>query len=429
MKVLVLNAGSSSLKFKLISIVTSDEGKVLADGLVEKWGSPEAALKLSIEGKETEHRPVAAESAADAARHAIEACRPLGIDALGYRVVHGGPRYHEPARITEQVIEGICEVARLAPLHNGLALAGIEAGRKLLPQVPGVAVFDTAFHRTIPPVAAFYAIPPRLAEEHGLRRYGFHGISHRYVSTRLLQCMGRHATGTRLITAHLGNGASLCAIRDGQSIDTSMGLTPMEGLVMGTRSGDIDPGLVLHLISALGWQAERVDTFLNHECGLKGLSGRSPDVRDIEQAASQGDDLAKAALESFAYRARKYIGAYAAVLGGLDAIAFTAGIGEHSAQTRSRICRGLEFLGIGIDEGLNQNVQKAQCAIQSAESRVQVWVIPTDEEGQIAREIADLLGISPSPSIPGEGWGGGFAVGASEGNLLPNPPAEYRERG
>ncbi|HEY2588532.1 MAG TPA: acetate kinase [Tepidisphaeraceae bacterium] len=398
MNVLVLNAGSSSLKFRLLHIERADAGSAhaLADGIVEKWGTPDAALRLTVEGHPPEHRSVAAESSRDAAEHAIQACLPFGIDAIGHRVVHGGARYEQPTRITRQVIEGIREVSHLAPLHNALAIAGMEAGWKLLPKVAAVAVFDTAFHRTLPPVAFRYALPLEWAEQHDLRRFGFHGISHRYVSGKLLECLGRPAAGTRLITCHLGNGSSLCAVRDGQSIETSMGLTPMEGLIMGTRSGDVDPGLVLHLMDELKMTVREVDDLLNRRSGLLGLSGRSGDVRDMEQAAQSGDARAEAALESFAYRARKYLGAYAAVLGGVDAIAFAGGIGEHSAGTRQRIVRGLEFLGMYLDAARNAAVPKDDPArISTRDSRVAIWVIPTNEELQIAREVFGLLSDPP----------------------------------
>jgi acetate kinase len=369
-----------------------DRGQLLADGLVEKWGTPQATLRMALEGQAPEHRCVAAESSGEAAEHAIRACLPLGIDAVGHRVVHGGAKFEEPTVVTPEVVEGIRQVSHLAPLHNQLALAGIEAGMRVLPDTPAVAVFDTAFHRTMPAVAAEYAIPRDLAQKHELRRYGFHGISHGYLSGKLLKCLGREAAGTRLITCHLGNGSSICAVRDGRSVDTSMGMTPMEGLVMGTRSGDIDPGLVLHLIDGLGMSSKEVDEMLNRKSGLLGLSGRSGDVRDLTEAAASGDRNAHAALESFAYRARKYIGAYAAVLGGIDAIAFGGGIGEHSADVRSRICSGLEVLGILLNEALNASATGRELALISADnSPGQIWIVPTNEEGQIAHDVFYLL--------------------------------------
>jgi acetate kinase len=395
MNILVLNAGSATLKFKLLDIrdAEDDSPQVLVDGMVDKWGTPQAGLKTSVRGAPEVRESVAAESPARAAEHAIRVSQPLGIDAIGHRVVHGGPRFVHPARITADVVDAICDVSALAPLHNRNALHAIEAGLRMLPRVPAGAVFDTAFHATMPDVAAQYAIPRELAERHALRRYGFHGISHQYVSRRLLKAMNRDARGTRVITCHLGNGSSVCAIRDGQSVDTSMGLTPMEGLIMGTRSGDVDPGLVLHLMTALKMSAERVDEMLNHRSGLLGLSGRSGDVRELQQAAEAGDALADAALESFAYRVRKYIGAYAAALGAVDAVAFSGGIGEHSAATRARIARDLGCLGTTIDPQRNDAAAGggAPACISGDGDRVQLWVVPTNEEAQIARELYDLL--------------------------------------
>jgi acetate kinase len=391
MNILVLNAGSSTLKFRLLSLrgADADEPQTIVDGIVDKWGTPDAGLKLTV-GDSTTRESVAAESPAQAAEHAIRACLSHGIDAIGHRVVHGGPRFVAPTRITRDVVDAIREVSSLAPLHNANALQGIEAGLKLLPNIPAGAVFDTAFHRTLPLVASTYAIRQALSEQHHLRRYGFHGISHQYVSQRLLKCLGRNAAGTRLITCHLGNGASICAIRDGKSIDTSMGLTPMEGLVMGTRSGDVDPGLVLHLMTQLKMSAADVDDLLNHRSGLFGVSGISGDLREIEKAAESGNRHAKLAMELFAYRVRKYIGAYAAVLGGVDAIAFAGGIGEHSHAMRQQICKGLEFLGIELELARDPRATGAACERIST-GAVEVWIVPTNEEAQIARQLFDLL--------------------------------------
>ncbi len=391
--VLVLNAGSSTLKFRLLKIAGRSEGdeKLLARGLVEKWGTPEARLKMHVEGGADEERSVAAETTAHAAEHAIEACKPLGIDVLGHRVVHGGPRFREAARISPDVVDAIREVSHLAPLHNGLALAGIEAGTRLLPQTPAFAVFDTAFHQTIPEYAAMYAIPRELAERHSLRRYGFHGISHRFVSAKLIQSLNRPTVGSRVITCHLGNGASVCAVLDGHSVDTSMGLTPMEGLVMGTRSGDIDPGVLLQLMREENMSGDQLDELLNRKSGLVGLSGKA-DMREIEQAAHDGDMAAELALEIFAYRLRKYIGAYAVALGRLHGIAFSGGIGEHSAEVRKRVCNGLHLLGLHLDGQLNSSViPDAPTRINSPLAGPEIWVIPTEEERQIAREVFQMI--------------------------------------
>ena len=390
LQVLVINAGSSSLKFRLLRM--DKQEKPLAKGLVQKWGSPDASLRMEVEGKEAESRSVAAQTPDEAAEHAIKACQPLGIDAIGHRVVHGGLKFREPARISPEVITAIREVTHLAPLHNGLALAGIEAGLRLLPDTPAIAVFDTAFHQTIPEVAALYALPRELSEQYALRRYGFHGISHRYVSQQLLLATGRAVIGSKLITCHLGNGASVCAIRDGKSIDTSMGMTPMEGLVMGTRCGDIDPGLLLHLMTQANMTREQLDDLLNHRSGLLGLSGIASDLRDIEQAAASGDARANLAFDIFAYRIRKYIGAYSAALGGLHALAFAGGIGEHSTESRQRICTGLRSLGIHLDPQRNTSASSDQPTRLHADfSGVEVWLIPADEELQIAREVRQMV--------------------------------------
>jgi len=369
MNILALNVGSSSLKFRLFQI-TPDAEKVLTEGTVERLDA--SALP-------------------DAAQKAIEQCRPFGIDAVGHRVVQGGARFFGPTRVTPDVLQDLHGLEELDPLHNPTEVALIEAAQRLLPAAPSVAVFDTAFHRTLPEVAWRYALPADLSDRLGLRRYGFHGISHRYVSGRLLDCLGREPAGTRLITCHLGSGASVCALLGGESVDTSMGLTPLEGLVMGTRSGDLDPGLLLYLLRTQGMTPEQLDDLLNHGSGLKGLAGRS-DVRDLEQAAGKGDKQADMALEIFAYRVRKYLGAYAAALGGLDAVAFAGGIGERGAGMRTRICRGLDFLGMSLDTDRNGAAAGSKAARISAESGpTQVWVIPTDEERQIAREVAALF--------------------------------------
>ncbi len=381
MNILALNVGSSSLKFRLFQI-TPDAENVLTEGTVERLD---------------------ANALLPAAQKAIAQCRPFGIDAVGHRVVQGGSRFSEPTRITPDVLQELHGLEELDPLHNPTEVALIEAAARLLPDAPAVAVFDTAFHRTLPEVAWRYALPSDLADRLGLRRYGFHGISHRYVSGRLLDCLGREAAGTRLITCHLGSGASVCAVRDGQSVDTSMGLTPLEGLVMGTRSGDVDPGLLLYLLRTQDMTAGQLDDLLNHDSGLKGLAGQN-DVRDLEQAAGDGDKRADMALDIFAYRVRKYLGAYAAALGGLDAVAFTGGIGEHAAGMRARICEGLEFLGLCLDDEHNRAATGGDAARISTEGgTASIWVIPTDEERQIVHEVAALL-QQPPPRVETRSW-------------------------
>lgn len=298
------------------------------------------------------------------------------IDAAGCRVVHGGSRFVQPVLVDEGVIAAIRELADLAPLHNPLAVEVIEEVRRTLRDVPVVAVFDTAFHRTMPAVASTYAIPRDLE----VRRYGFHGISHAYIASRLVR--------PRVISCHLGNGVSICAMREGKSVDTSMGFTPMEGLVMGTRSGDLDPGAILYLMRHGKGEAD-LDDLLNRRSGLLGISGRSGDVRELEAAVKDGDARAELALEIFAYRAAKYIGAYAVALRGVDALVFTAGIGEHSSSMRARICKRLDFLEIQLDDALNRSSSKEERRISSGS--VEVWVIPTNEELEVARAVAASL--------------------------------------
>lgn len=369
MNILALNAGSSSLKFRLFR-VDSDTEDVLTEGTAER---------------------VKGDSLAAAAEKAIRQCKPFGIDAVGHRLVQGGNKFTEPTRITPAALDGLRELKALDPLHNPTEVGLIEDAQRLLPGVPNVAVFDTAFHKTLPPVAYTYALPHELSAKLSLRRYGFHGLSHQYVSGRLLGCLGRDAKGTRLVTCHLGSGASVCALRDGESVDTSMGMTPLEGLVMGTRAGDVDPGLLLYLLRTQNMTPEQLDDLLNTQSGLQGVSGVSADVRDLEKAVTDGNAQAALALALFAYRVRKYIGAYAASLGGLDAVAFTGGIGERSAAMRVRICAGLEFFGLHLSAEVNEKAEGKEAAqISLGDSAVSVWVIPTDEERQIAREVARL---------------------------------------
>lgn len=350
MNVLVLNPGSSTLKYAVYGAPAS-AGAPLLSGLVDKVGPGEMP------------------------RATVEAIGKSGgneIEAVGCRVVHGGSRFVDPVRVDDDVLDSIRELSELAPLHNPLAVQVIEEVRRSLPNVPVVAVFDTAFHKTLPPVA-MYAVPPELR----IRRYGFHGISYSYIAGRLHR--------ERMIVCHLGNGSSICAIRDGKSIDTSMGLTPMEGLVMGTRAGDLDPGAILLLMRG-GRSESELDDLLNHRCGLLGVSGRSMDVRELEKAAGEGDERSALALEMFAYRVAKYVAAYVAALGGLDALVFTAGIGEHSASMRRQICSRLGFLGLQLDPALNDEPRKDERRISSGP--VDIWVIPTNEELEIARATA-----------------------------------------
>jgi acetate kinase len=375
MNILALNPGSGTLRYKLMAV--SRAGGQDPDEAVVRQGT-------------FDH--VHGDATIEAAEQAVAECAQSGIEAIGYRVVHGGSRFDAPARITPEVLEAIRSLANLAPLHNPIDVAIIEAASRRAPAIPGVAVFDTAFHRTLPEVAWRYALPAEVGADGALRRFGFHGIAHRYVAGRLLQCLGRDAAGTRLILCHLGGGASVCAARDGRRVDTSMGLTPLEGLVMSTRCGDLDPGLVLHLIRRQAMSPESVEDLLYKRSGLLGLSGQSDDIRDLEPAAAGGDRRAALALEVQAYRARKSIGAYAAALEGVDAIALSGAQAENSAALRGRVLGGLEFLGVRVDAGRNRaSGPSAPSRISADNSGIPVWVIPADEERQIAREVAELL--------------------------------------
>src|SRR3954447_16132757 len=371
--VLVLNSGSSSVKYALVDPET---GQRPLNGQVEDIGASGGSYHDAI---------------TQILGH-LDDKGHVDLAGAGHRVVHGGERFSASALVDHEVLAAIRSFSQLAPLHNPANLAGIEAVSAARPGLPQVAVFDTAFHQSMKPAAYRYAVPDEWYARYGVRRYGFHGTSYRFVSARAATLLARDPAELRLVVAHLGNGCSAAAIADGQSVDTTMGLTPMEGLVMGTRSGDVDPGLVLHLLTALTMSAADVNDVLNHRSGLLGLSGRSGDLREVERAAT-GDARASLALASFAYRVRKYIGAYTAALGGVDAIGFTGGIGEHSAEMRSRICDGLQFLGVHVDDTVNRIATgDAPVRVSTNAAAVQVWVVPTDEEGQIARELFELLG-------------------------------------
>ena len=372
---------------------------VTAGGHIERIGTENALIIW--DNVERKAEPIVADTPAHAAREIIRRLQEPGaldpslgtIEAVGCRVVHGGDKFQGPELATDGVLREIRELAQLAPLHNCTDAEVIETACAAFPDRPVVAVFDTVFHRTLPAMASTYALPVQLSERYHLRRYGFHGIAHRYVSGRLAQSVGPRPQGTRLITCHLGHGASVCAVRDGKSIDTSMGLTPLEGLVMGTRSGDLDPGLVLYLMRVGGLTVPEMDDLLNHQSGLRGLfDGRSSDVRDLISAASDGDKHAELALEIFCYRIAKYIGAYSAALEGLDAIAFSGGIGEHSAIVRARVCKCLRFLGLALDKERNALADgRMEAALHKESSVVQAWLIPANENLQIAREVQDFL--------------------------------------
>ncbi len=392
-RVLVLNCGSSSLKYRLVEPGT---GLAPASGLIERIR--EDAGRLVHRSGGTEH--VVTQRFTDHG-HALEAMRKAfaefgpdldqaGLAAVGHRVVHGGERFSAPVVVDEEVIAAIESLAVLAPLHNPANLEGIRTARRTLGEVPHVAVFDTAFHAGMPPRASTYAVPRSWRTQHGVRRYGFHGTSHAYVSRRTAQVLGRAPAEVNTIVLHLGNGASACAVRGGVSVDTSMGLTPLAGLVMGTRSGDVDPALPAHLGRVAGLTGAEVDAALNRDSGMLALAGVS-DMREVERRAAEGDADAELALDVYCYRVRCYLGAYHAALGRLDAVAFTAGIGEHSAQVRRRTLTGLEPLGIVLDERLNLADAGGDRVISPDQARVAVLVIPTDEEQEIARQALELV--------------------------------------
>ncbi len=373
MKVLVINAGSSSIKFELFDMPAE---RVLASGLVERIGEadiPDHAVGLQ--------RVLDALCGADAPLERLDE-----IGAVGHRVVHGGETFAETVRITPEVELAIEANIPLAPLHNPANLLGIQVARRALPAVPQVAVFDTAFHQTMPPRAYLYALPADLYEQHGVRRYGFHGTSHRFVAERAAALLGRPLGELNLISCHLGNGASVCAVQRGRSVDTSMGMTPLEGLIMGTRCGDLDPAVPLFLQQHLGLEAVDVDHLLNKRSGMLGASEISNDLREIEQAAREGDEQAALALEMYAYRIRKYVGAYTAALGTVDALVFTAGVGENSDTVRAMVLEGLAPMGYAIDAEANDGLRGREADIASAASAARVLVIPTDEELLIARD-------------------------------------------
>ena len=397
MNVLVINCGSSSLKYQLINM--NDES-VLAKGLVERIGIEGSVLKHEKTGQNKVVIEEVMKNHKDAINLVLKALvdenhgavKDLGeVDAVGHRVVHGGEKFAGSVVITDEVVNAMKECIELAPLHNPPNIIGIEACQELLPDVPMVGVFDTAFHQTMPAESYIYPLPYELYEEMGIRRYGFHGTSHKYVSERVAALTGKSLEGMKIVTCHLGNGASLTAIKDGKSFDTTMGMTPLEGLVMGTRCGDIDPAIVTYLINNKKMTAEQVDNLMNKKSGVLGISGVSSDFRDIEAAAKEGNERAQLALEKFDYTVRKYIGSYAAAMGGLDVVVFTAGLGENSASNRCNICKGLEFLGIEIDDCRN-DIRGQEVEISKQGSKVKVFVIPTNEELMIARDTKMLAG-------------------------------------
>jgi acetate kinase len=393
-KVLVVNCGSSSIKFQLYQM---PDRTVISKGLVERIGEPGAALQHQyedevrrLEGQIADHEEgMALILETLAGQHGVlDDASEIG--AVGHRVVHGGERFTGSVLITPEVVASIEEYADLAPLHNPPNLTGIRAAMQELPDVPQVACFDTAFHATIPEVAYTYALPYQLYQKYGIRRYGFHGTSHRYVARRAAALLGRGKYEVNCITAHLGNGCSMAAVREGRSVDTSMGLTPLEGLAMGTRSGDFDPAILFYLTDK-GYDVTALNKLCNKQSGLLGISGQSNDMRTLFSLADEGNERARLAIDIFAYRIKKYIGSYMAVLGRTDAIVFTGGIGENAAQVRAAACEHLEPLGVTVDTDLNgQMVGRREGSISPADSPVQVLVIPTDEEAAIAADTYQI---------------------------------------
>ena len=396
MKIVVLNCGSSSIKYALYNM---DDQSVMTSGGAERVGMDGAFVKVKLangEKKQIMH---------DIPEHTegvkfifslltdpeIGVIKSLDeIDAVGHRMVHGGEKFNKSVVLNDEVLKAFEAVSDLAPLHNPANLKGVRAVSELMPGLPQVGVFDTAFHQTMPKKAFMYAIPYELYKEYGVRRYGFHGTSHRYVSQRVCDFLGVSPIGKRIITCHIGNGGSISAVVDGKCVDTTMGLTPLEGVMMGTRSGDIDGGAITFLEKKLNLDADGMSNLLNKKSGVLGITGESSDMRDVENAANAGNERAQLALDMYFYRIKKYIGAYAAAMGGVDIIVFTAGVGENQIGMREAVCNGLEFLGVKFDAKKN-NVRGEEAIISADDSKVTVTVIPTDEELMIATDTMNLL--------------------------------------
>ena len=397
MIILVLNCGSSSVKYKLFDM---ERQEVMAQGGVEKLGLPGSFLKFTMPNgekvvleKELPEHNVAIQFILSILTHEKYGCIKSynEIDAVGHRVVHGGEKFSSSVQITNEVIGKVVECIDLAPLHNPPNLKGIRAMESLIPGIPQVAVFDTAFHQTMPDYAYMYGLPYSLYKKYGIRRYGFHGTSHRFVSQRTCDVLGVPYEKQRIITAHIGNGGSITAIKDGKSIDTTMGLTPVEGLLMGTRCGDVDAGALSFIMDKEGLNAAGLSDLINKQSGVMGLSNISSDMREIEAAIEEGDKKAILTMNVFNYRIKKYIGAYAAALGGLDILVFTGGVGENQWSTRTEVCRDMEFMGIKLDEAKNDHMRGKEMVISTPDSKVTVIVVPTDEELTIAKDTLEIL--------------------------------------
>ena len=397
MKIIVLNCGSSSIKYQLFDMPSAE---VLAKGLVEKIGLKGSLIKhkrndgaeLKLEGEILDHQAGIEYVLGILVSEKYGSVKSLEeIDAVGHRVVHGGEFFKGSIYITDDVIKALIQCIDLAPLHNPPNLEGINSITKLLPSVPQIAVFDTAFHQTMPEQNYLYGIPYSLYEKHKIRRYGFHGSSHKFVSLRAAEMLGKNYEDLKIITCHLGNGASLCAIKNGKSFDTSMGMTPIEGLMMGTRCGDIDAGALLHIMNSEEIDVASANVLINKHSGVLGISGVSSDMRDVEDAAKEGNKRAQLALDIFYYRIKKYIGAYAAAMGGVDVIVFTGGIGENDVPGREVISEGLEFLGVEFSKEANHGKRGKEVVISTPSSRVTVMVVPTNEELVIAQDTLAIV--------------------------------------
>jgi len=396
-KILVLNCGSSSIKYKLLDM---EAESVLAQGGVEKIGLNGSFLKITLpdgnkvvlEGEILEHQAGIEYILGVITSKKYGCIQSLDeIDAVGHRVVHGGEKFNSSVLITNEVIQKIIECIDLAPLHNPPNLSGILAVQELMPNVPQVAVFDTAFHQTMPDHAYLYGLPYSLYEKYAIRRYGFHGTSHKYVALKVCSFLGVPYEEQKIITCHVGNGASITAIKNGKSVDTSMGMTPVEGLLMGTRSGDVDAGVITYIMEKENVGIQAISTIINKSGGVLGISGVSSDMREIEAAIQNGNERAALALETYNYRIKKYVGSYAAALGGLDILVFTGGVGENMWKARAAVCKNMEFFGIKLDEEKNKTIRGVEAVISSEDSTVKVVVIPTDEEFMIALDTLKLI--------------------------------------
>ena len=397
MKILVLNCGSSSIKYALYDM---DSKTVMTSGGAERVGLDGAFVKVKLANgdKKTIMHDIPEHTEGVKFIFSLLTDPEIGvikdlkeIDAVGHRMVHGGEKFNKSVLLTDEVLKAFEACTDLAPLHNPANLKGVRAVQELMPGLPQVGVFDTAFHQTMPKEAYMYAVPYELYEKYGVRRYGFHGTSHRYVSQRVCEYLGVEAEGKKIITCHIGNGGSIAAVKDGKCVDTSMGLTPLEGLMMGTRSGDIDGGAVTFIEKKLGLDADGMSNLLNKKSGLLGVSGISSDMREIFSANEAGNERAKLAFEMYCYRVRKYVGSYAAAMNGCDIIVFTAGVGENQADMRQSVCQGLSFMGVEIDVEKNKGIHGEEAVISTPASKIKVVVIPTDEELMIASDTMALL--------------------------------------